>query len=122
MPSLHLLLDTALNFFAKCTSLKITIHNDWQTNEEVFRFKTIRNLSVHASALACLSYGCGGGSTNFVFIEGNTKYVGANADNQGKIFFTSQSDPLITIEAKEDGTLPENSSLTLKNVSLKPVK
>ena len=69
-------------------------------------------------ALACLSYGCGGGSTNFVFIEGNTKYVGANADNQGKIFFTSQSDPLITIEAKEDGTLPENSSLTLKEREL----
>lgn len=69
-------------------------------------------------ALVSLSYGCGGGSSDYIFIESKTVYAGGDTDSTGKIYFTSQSEPLVIIEAKEDGTLPESSSLTLKERDL----
>ncbi len=69
-------------------------------------------------ALVCLSYGCGGGAGDYVFTETQIIYAGADTDGSGRIFFTSQSDPLVIIEAKEGGTLPESSSLTLKERDL----
>ena len=69
-------------------------------------------------ALVSLSYGCGGGATDYIFIESKTVYAGGDTDSTGKIYFTSQSDPLVIIEAKEDGTLPESSNLTLKERDL----
>ena len=69
-------------------------------------------------ALVCLSYGCGGGSADYIFVESKTIYASGNTDSSGRIYFTSQSEPLVIIEAKEGGTLPENSSLTIKEREL----
>ncbi len=69
-------------------------------------------------ALVCLSYGCGGGARDIILVENGAVYTSGDVDNEGKIYLTLQSEPIVIIEAKEGGTLPENSSLTLKERDL----
>ena len=69
-------------------------------------------------ALVCLSYGCGGGARDIILIEQKIVYASGDADAAGKIYFTSQSEPLVIIQADEEGTLPEKSTLTLKERDL----
>lgn len=69
-------------------------------------------------ALVCLSYGCGGGARDIILIGQKIVYASGDADSAGKIYFTSQSDPCVIIQAFEEGTLPEKSTLTLKEREL----